>query len=205
MKMLIPKEFAVEDREQMVAFIRRNAFATVICSARSNEPDELAMVKIPLLVKAAGERVVLEGHMAAIGPVAKVLAEHPLATIMFDGAHDYISPRWYQDQVFNVPTWNYSTVVCEVECRLHRDQEWLTNSLLELSRQYEPDRSWEEGVDPRFFAKLTGAIVGIEAEVTAMTAQFKLSQNKSPADRASVADHLRAAGNTRLADDMTDS
>lgn len=201
--MLVPKEFAAKDQQQLLAFIRRNPFATVICPAEAGRA-ELAIVKIPLKAVEKDGGLVLEGHMAAIGPVAKALAADPspTATIMFDGAHDYISARWYADQVLNVPTWNYSTAVCEAECRLIRDPEWLRDSVLALTRQFEPDDQWEQSVDRRFVSKLTKAIVGIEAKVTSITGQFKLSQNKSPTDRKSVVRHLEERGNHALADDM---
>jgi transcriptional regulator len=47
---------------------------------------------------------------------------------------------------------------------------------------------------PDYIETLTRAIVGIEITLTALTGKWKVSQNRSAADRAGVANGLRAAG-----------
>lgn len=207
MKMLIPNEFAVCDDPRILDYIKRYPFATLMSCAAG----ELALVKIPLLLKADPAKpafpLLLEGHMARINPLAKILADDPRLTIMFDGAHDYISANWYEDSVLNVPTWNYSTVILEAEAELISEQKWLEESVIELTREFEPDRSWEDGVDRKFLSKLSRGIVGIKATAHSAKAKFKLSQNKSSEDRQRVIEALeqrQSPISRALADDMKD-
>src|SRR6266511_2313916 len=51
--------------------------------------------------------LILYGHMSRANPQWKTFSDSE-ALVIFQGAHTYISPRWYNH--VNVPTWNYMNV-----------------------------------------------------------------------------------------------
>jgi len=124
------------------------------------------------------------------------------ALAVINGPEGYVSPRWYADPE-QVPTWNY--VALELEGRVRRmDQDGLTGLLETLiARQearVEAGEPWAMAEMPE--AKLRGllkGIVGFELEVQAWRPTFKLSQNKSPEERARVSDGLEAQGSLAIA------
>ena len=140
--------------------------------------------------------------LLVLTPHWSYLENHPLITVLFDGAHDYISPTWYGDPTQNVPTWNYSTVLMHGKVSLFTDQERLLQSVLAMAEKFETDKSWETTVDKNFLSQLSKGIVGIEIELIGeIQSKFKLSQNRSDVDRKKFIEIL-STKNSKLAKDM---
>jgi len=88
-----------------------------------------------------------------------------------------------------VPTWNYAVVQVHGRLRAIDDAAWVQAFVTRLTERHEAGRSrpWHVGDAPAdFIAATARAIVGIEIEVTRVEGKFKLSQNRSAADRAGV-------------------
>jgi transcriptional regulator len=108
---------------------------------------------------------------------------------MFQGAHAYVSPTWYEGT--GVPTWNYTAVHVYGKVRVIHDTAWLQAQVERLSHHYEGDapNAWI----PSYPAKMLEAIVGFEITVESLQAKYKLSQNRNAADQGNVIQALQAS------------
>jgi transcriptional regulator len=91
-----------------------------------------------------------------------------------------------------VPTWNYAAVHAYGKAQL-LDAAATRKLLKTLSDQYESGRKkpWRmEDLAGDYVEKMVAAIVGFEIAVERIEGKFKLSQNRSAADRAGVVDAL---------------
>lgn len=124
------------------------------------------------------------------------------ALIVVNGPDAYISPDWYEG-ANQVPTWNYVSIEMEGPVR-KMDHDGLVALLDDLSLINEarlaPKTPWtRDKMDRALFDKMTRAITGFEMEIRAWRPTFKLSQNKSEADRLRAADELEKLGKRALA------
>ena len=74
-----------------------------------------------------------------------------------------------------------------------------------LAGQYETQGWHIDAQDPAYIDTMLGGIVGFEIAIARIEGKFKLSQNRSAADRTRVIDALRATGHAHdaaLADEM---
>ncbi len=161
---------------------------------------------LPLtLVKTAGADWLLEGHMARANPQWAWLAGLPTqgreVMAVFSGPSAYVSPSHY-DSALAVPTWNYAAVHVYGELELIADDAAAKDGLLKrLIAQHEPAYAAQwRGLPEDFQAKLLGAIVGFRLHIRRWEGKFKLSQNRSPAERARVREAL--AGGTAAEQDV---
>jgi transcriptional regulator len=124
--------------------------------------------------------------------------------VVFQGAHGYVSPSWYEPGTSVAPTWNFSAVHCwGVPEVLDADENLAVLTRLTAHfEQHVDDPLW---LDPVAAAPLARGTVGLRIPVARFTCKVKMSQDKPPASVQSVIDHLRAPGPYRqpeLADDM---
>ena len=114
-----------------------------------------------------------------------------------------------------MPTWNYRVVHVHGHVRVHTDQRFLLRVLGKLSRTQE-HRIHEQMPDPAgpwgpkhmphdALMERLQHIVGLEIAVERLEAKFKLSQNRSDADRLAAAQKVSAAGAPELGSAMTGS
>lgn len=117
------------------------------------------------------------------------------ATVIFHGPHTYITPKWYTEN--DVPTWNYSVVHVTGGVELIEDHDGIVECLKELTAHVE--RRWPSGWELFIPDDLSGdilpkSIVGFRIKVDEINFKKKLSQNRTPADRAGVLKGLEARG-----------
>ena len=151
---------------------------------------------------------VLRGHVARANPVWREARSDVPALVVFQGPQAYISPSFYPAKAEHgkvVPTWNYITVQARGTLRAIDDPTWVRGLVTRLTERHETPRPtpWAVSDAPDdYIATMLRAIVGIEIELTALTGKWKVSQNRSAADRNGVAEGLRgqAAGESRSAD-----
>jgi transcriptional regulator len=190
--MYVPEAFASDDMGLARALVEANAFGMLV-AGRGDGAFEIAHL---LFVLDPGEPFGrLRAHVARENPIAALL-EHPLPVVaVFTGAHGYVTPRWYEQPNDNVPTWNYAAVHVHGTARRMDDERDVRRLLADLSARYERGASepWTpEGLQPERLERLLSAITSFTIEVTRVESKRKLSQNKSPTDRAGVLAGLRA-------------
>ena len=147
----------------------------------------------------------LRGHVARANPVWREAPAAGEALVVFQGPQAYVSPGWYPSKRETgqvVPTWNYVMVQARGRLRAVDDRAWVRAFVERLTARHESGRAapWSPADAPGDFIEAQlGAIVGIEIELTALVGKWKVSQNRSAADRAGVAVGLRAEGSEEAA------
>jgi len=183
--MYIPKHFEQTDTRALWDFIDENAFGALL-TVVDGRPT---LSHLPFL--SDREAGLLHCHVARANAQWQDVARGEQALAIFMGPHGYVSPTWYA-QGGGVPTWNYAVV--HVHGSAHAvDDAALTRKHVEaLAAKHERTRPapWVPDYD---VGRLAG-IVGIDIRVQKLEAKFKLSQNRSAADRAAVAAQLLATG-----------
>ena len=187
--MYTPPAFHDEDRASLHATIRAARLATFI-TATSEGP---LATPLPLFLdESEGTHGVLYGHLARANPQwrAPVIGN---GLAIFAGPDAYVTPNWYavkQETGKVVPTWNYVTVHASGPVEFFDDPARLLAIVTRLTNLHEADRAvpWAVSDAPAEFvqAQLRG-IVGLRMPIAALQGKRKLSQNRSPADRAGVA------------------
>lgn len=186
--------FRWDDPVAMRALIRERAFATLVAVI----DGEVVIAQAPVVVAAPDQ---LQMHLSLRNRLARAL---PLrATLIVHGVDGYISPDWYvsEDQV---PTWDYVSVEAEGELTELSDED-LVAHLVALSAAHEARIAnkppWTlDKLAPTTLEKKLNGIVGVAFAIGSLHGTAKLSQNKSPADRARVIAALRGSGQHALAD-----
>ena len=142
----------------------------------------------------------LIGHVARANPQWRTTDTGQEALAIFSGPDSYISPSFYETKRLTgkvVPTWNYVTVHVRGRIGFFQEPEALLGLVRRLTERHEGERAapWAVSDAPAdFIQSQLRAIVGVRLEITAMTGKWKMSQNRSPADRTGVVAGLRADG-----------
>lgn len=161
--------------------------------------DSIEATHLPFLVDPArGPRGMLLGHVARANPHWRRFDGAHEATAIFTGPHAYVSPSWYTDPQ-TVPTWNYAVVHAHGRPAVIDEKRRVLDMLEALVSRHESalEPPWTLARSgPDLHAQLDH-IVAFEMPITRLEGKFKLSQNRSAADRRGVANRL-AAGDDAL-------
>jgi transcriptional regulator len=146
--------------------------------------------------EAAQTGCLLEGHMARGNPhwgwLAQQHARGQQVLAVFSGPSAYVSPRHY-DSHLAVPTWNYAAVHVYGQLELIDESAAKDALLKRLIAQHEPDYAAQWRALPADFqSKMLGAIVGFRLRIQRWEGKFKLSQNRSAAERGRIRAALAA-------------
>ena len=188
--MYIPALFKQTDQTMMHNFMRANSFATVV-TVHDGKPFAS---HLPLFLdSSAGSKGALIGHMAHANPQWQDMQAGAEVLVTFNGSHTYVSPAWYEAKEMVVPTWNYMAVHAYGKARILSENE-LEQALHKLVSTYESayEKPWQLEMTQTMREKMLVAIVGFEIELSNIEGKFKLSQNRSAADRKLVIAQLAA-------------
>jgi transcriptional regulator len=191
-----PPAFREDRPEVLHALIRAHPLATLITSG----PGGLQANFLPFTLADAGEKGTLRAHMARANPQAEDLRACSDALVIFHGPEAYVSPSWYaskQEHGRVVPTWNYVAVQVRGTPRAIDDPAWIRAQIEALTSSQESRRAapWQVSDAPEdFISGQIQAIMGIEIPILAIEGKWKMSQNRSVADRRGVRDGLRREG-----------
>ena len=191
--MYLPKHFEQPDRDALIALMRERPLATLIVAT----PDGPTADLIPLEFHAdEGAHGTLRGHVARANPLWRHAGAPSLA--VFTGPEAYVSPGWYPSKREHgkvVPTWNYTMVQARGTLRAVDDAPWLRALVGRLTDHHEAAqaRPWSVGDAPEdYVQQMLRAIIGIEIALASLLGKWKVSQNRSPADRDGVAAGIAA-------------
>ncbi|MBU6260054.1 MAG: FMN-binding negative transcriptional regulator [Burkholderiales bacterium] len=186
-----PAHFAPPAADACATLMREHPLATLV----TQQDGEFAADAVPLLYDPAAS--LLRGHVARANPLWRRADGQPVLAV-FNGPQAYVSPGWYPSKATNpkvVPTWNYAVVHAHGTLRAVDDAAWLLDFLRRFTAVHEADQRRPWSVDDApvdYLQQMAGAIVGIEISVARIEGKFKLSQNRSAADRAGVVAGLEA-------------
>ena len=199
--MYLPSHFEESRPEVLHAFIRKYPLGLLITHGASG----LQADPIPFMLEPErGPHGTLVAHVARANPLWRESRTDIESMVVFQGPQAYISPAWYatkQETGKVVPTWNYCVVQARGRLRAIDDPAWVHRLVSRLTDRHEAERAglpsapWKVTDAPDdYIASMQRAIVGIEIELTALQGKWKLSQNRSEADRAGVVAGLAQQG-----------
>jgi len=191
--MYLPKHFEQTDPAALAALMHEHPLATLVVAT----PDGPTADLVPLEFHAnVGPQGTLRGHVARANPLWRHAGAAALA--VFQGPQAYVSPNGYPSKREHgkvVPTWNYTMVQARGTLRAVEDAAWLHALVGRLTARHEASQPapWAVSDAPDdYVQQMLLAIVGIEIELTALIGKWKVSQNRSEADRQGVAEALGA-------------
>lgn len=186
--MYIPKYYREEDRHNILTFLKQNNFPAIV----SFDGEKPIATHTPVEVtEDENSKITICGHISRANPQWKTFGEHELLLI-FQGAHTYISPRWYNH--VNVPTWNYMMIHVYGNARIVQGDE-LFALLSRLVHNHEANAQYSlESLPQDFVQKEMKGIVGFVIDVTRIDAGYKLSQNRNDEDHENIVLELDKRG-----------
>lgn len=191
-----PPAFREENLQTLHQLIRAYPLATLITAGAGGLIANLA----PFILADAGEKGTLRAHIAKANDQVDALKSGAETLVVFHGPQAYITPSWYpskQEHGRVVPTWNYVAVQARGTPRIIDDPAWLRAQIAELTALQENRRAepWRVTDAPEpFIAAQIEAIIGIEIPILAIEGKWKVSQNRSSADRLGVCEGLENEG-----------
>ena len=186
-------------RQNDLALLHQQINACPLATLVNQGANGLQASHLPLLLAAdEGEFGTLYGHFARANPHWRELLQSETLAI-FQGPQAYISPAWYPSKAEHgkaVPTWNYIAVHARGQAQLIEDREGLLQLVSRLSAQHEAGREqpWAVSEAPTdYIDTMLRAIVGFALPIQRLEGQWKLSQNRTAADRDGVHKGLSAS------------
>lgn len=186
--MYISKLNQVSDKDQLVSFMKRFSFATIVSTI-----DQVPQAThLPFTVVYEDGKITLHAHFAKANPQWKSI-EAQKVLVIFTEPHAYISPKHY-DKIESVPTWNYYAVHAYGDCTLVHERSEAIRSLEAMIRTYEADYKiqWDALAD-RFKDKMLNGIVAFSIQVTEIQGSQKMSQNKTVEEQERIISTLKTS------------
>jgi transcriptional regulator len=195
--MYTPQHFAETRMPVLHGLMRRHPLATLVAAT----PRGLAANHIPLVLDdSRGEHGTLRGHVARANPFWRDVEAGSEMLAIFQGDDRYISPSWYPTKREHgkvVPTWNYAVVHARGRIEWVHDSAWLRGLVETLTDLHEGASAapWRVAdAPPEYVDGLLRAIVGFEIPIASLEGKWKVSQNRTAAERAAVVAELNARG-----------
>jgi transcriptional regulator len=195
--MYMPTHFQEDRVDVLHALIREHPLAALVTLGS----DGLFASHIPLEIDSEPAPFgTLRGHVARGNPQWRDFRPETEALAIFQGPTSYVSPSWYPTKRETgkvVPTWNYAVVHARGPLVVHDDPAWLGALVRRLTAGQERRfaEPWQVGDAPaEFIERQLKAIVGIEIPLARLDGKWKMSQNRTPADREGVVRNLGRLG-----------
>ena len=184
--MYLRPAFTETDSTRIAGLIAGNPFGLLVTHGAGG----LDASPMPFVMTHNGTEIVLTGHLAAANAQCACF-DGGAAMAVFGGPHAYISPGWYRTQPA-VPTWDYAAV------HVHGHLEPLDGdalmAVLRALAQGDPGGFDVDAMEPGYRDGMLNSIRGFRLRAERIEAQWKMSQNRSIADREGVVAALRQRG-----------
>ncbi len=196
--MYMPPAFRNQDLGALHDAIRHYPLGTLVTGA-----PELAANHVPFCLDAdAGSHGfgLLQAHLARGNEQAALSGLQADCLVVFLGVDHYVTPSWYETKRLTgkvVPTWNYIAVHARGTLRIIDDPVWIRRQIEALTQRHERGRTapWAVTDAPEDFVRAqVRGIVGVEIDIVDLQGKWKLSQNRTLADRHGVAAGLAQDG-----------
>lgn len=185
--MFIPKYYREEDRQKLLAFLKQNNFAALV----TFDGEKPIATHTPVEIVETENGWTIYGHISRANAQKKTFGDNE-ALLIFQGAHTYISARWYTE--VDVPTWDYMIVHVYGKVREIQGNE-LYSILSRLVENHESNTSYRlEGLPQDMVQKEIKGVFGFAMEVTRVDGGYKLSQGKTEEERTNIASELEKRG-----------
>jgi len=149
-----------------------------------------------------GRRLAQRQGIEILGPVgvaARTAATVGDALAIFMGPDAYVSPKFYPSKQRDgkvVPTWNYTAVHAWGPIEFFEDPARILSIVTRLTDKHEGQRGdpWRvSDAPPDYLQSQLKGIVGLRVPIARIEGKLKLSQNRTPEDRAGAKAGLAAS------------
>lgn len=188
--MYVDPDYADASLEEIRRLVAARPFATLV----TDEP-ELRVAHVPVQLRplsADSDEVV--GHVAAADPMAASLRGRCRLLVVVHGPALYVSPRWYVDR--GLPTYNFAAIHLHGRAEPLDDRDEVVRHLMSLVVDHErgADDPWLMDAWARArTAELLSELQAFTMLVDSIEAKFKMSQNRTTADRVGVMSALEGS------------
>jgi transcriptional regulator len=187
--MYSPAYNRVEDRAELLAFMRAHGFALLVTGTGGT----LHASHLPVV---ADDLAKLDMHMARNNPQWQEFFPDEEVLVVFSGPHAYVSPRWYEQKP-RVPTWNYAAVHAYGVPKVITDEAEKHASQRRLVGFYDPQWLPQFDALPQdYVSSMLDGIVNFEIRVTRVETRWKLSQNRGRREQELIAAALDKSGDS---------
>ena len=189
--MYSPPYNRVEDRIELLEFMRANSFALLV-TATGGAP---VASHLPVTVVDSAGGMVIHSHMAKNNPQWQEFFEDEVL-VVFSGPHAYVSPRWYEAKE-RVPTWNYAAVHAYGTVQVTADRAVKHAAQRALVAALDPQ--WLPKFDalrPEYVQNMLEGIVTFDIAVTRLETRWKLSQNRGRREQELIAAELERSADS---------
>lgn len=179
--MYIPKINLSTDIEEIVAFMKRFSFATII-TVKNNLP---IATHLPFVISIQDNNIILTSHFARANEQWEDI-ENNENLVIFSEPHAYISPKNY-DKELSVPTWNYISIHAYGKGKLITETDNIFKVLESIIDYYDTSyRQQWDNLPEDYRLKMSKGIVAFEILVTNLQAKKKLSQNRTVPEQQKI-------------------
>jgi transcriptional regulator len=190
--MYMPKHFLPHQESRVRKLIEQNPFMTILSYSKDSMPF---INHLPVIFSSKpNEDRILIGHMSKQNPQWRHFIDNPNATLIVQGPHTYITPKWYRFSR-DVPTWNYAVAHLQGKVELVESFSEQVEVLKQLTHFFEKSNPspWEFKLPDDLLDEtaLTSAIISFRFNIEKVDAKFKLSQNRGIEDKAGVIEGLK--------------
>ena len=189
--MYSPSYNRVEDRTELLAFMRANNFPVLV----TGTGGVLHASHLPVTIHEEGPQIVIDMHMAKNNPQWQEFLDDE-AMVVFTGPHAYVSPRWYEEQE-RVPTWNYAAVHAYGVPKVISDRKAKSESQRRLIESLDPE--WLPKFDAlrqEYVDMMLDGIVNFSIPAARIETRWKLSQNRGRREMELIAAALEKSGDS---------
>jgi transcriptional regulator len=203
--MYIPEHFKETRQKEIDNVIEQHPLGTLIYIT----PEGLDATHLPFIYnRNLGERGTLFGHVARKNPIWREVNNGDEVLTIFHANDAYISPNWYpsrHEHHQQVPTWDYQVVHVHGKIYVRDDKKFVRGFVAKLSQIHETrageSKPWKMSDSTKdYIDQKLAEIVGIEIQISRITAASKLSQNKETRDKLNVISELRKRHQDAMAD-----
>jgi transcriptional regulator len=191
-----PHAFREERLETLHSLIRAHPLATLITAGSGGLLANL----VPFTLVDGCGKGTLRAHVAKANDQVDALRSGAETLVVFQGPEAYITPSWYVSKREHgrvVPTWNYAVVQARGTPHVIDDPDWIRAQIRDLTDTQEHKRStpWSVSDAPEpFISGQINAIIGVEIPISTIEGKWKVSQNRTAADRQGIEEGLREEG-----------
>lgn len=183
--MYIPPTNLMDNQEEILEFIQKYSFATVVTS-QNGIP---VATHLPIISERRGDKLILISHFAKANPQWRDI-ENGKLLVIFSEPHAYISPSNYE-KIQEVPTWNYLSIHAYGIGSIISDPKEVFSILEKTINSYEAKylNQWNT-LSVQYKISMANGIVCFEMEVTELQGKKKLSQNKTLKEKQNIIESL---------------
>lgn len=193
--MYIPPHFKEDGKPALNRVMAEAGLATIVSCGGSGP----AISHVPVHFDPdSGENGSLSWHLSKANDHCAVLRAGAPTVAIFLGSDAYITPSWYEEKTKTgkvVPTWNYVAIHAAGPVEAFDDPDRLLALVEALTDTHEADREtpWAVTDAPADFigGQLKG-IAGFSLAIETLEGKWKLGQNRSAKDQATMAEGLSA-------------